>query len=225
MKKQFALLILILFAVQSCKNDTDKTQDLNDTIVIKSQDTIIENTEKNNVSTIYNSKYLDIENALVNDHKAILSREEFDALHQKIDSSATTVWECGSPFEWIDKEWMTKTYGAESKEKGTFENFDGKITTLYENNIQFITNNHIVLFDTALASDNTFKIRDHKIILDKNTTLEHFQKIFPNTEIENLQNKNEVRARLYLEKDSDDAFLFYFKNGKLAYFNLWWLLC
>jgi hypothetical protein len=225
MKKQFALLILIALAFQSCKNNNDKIQDSTDNIVLKREDTIFENKGKFTADTIYNSKFIDIENVLINDHKAIVSKNEFDAIYPKSDSVKTTLWECGSPFEWLDKAWMIKTYGPENKEKGTFERFNGEITTIYEKGIQFTTNNHIVLFDKALASKTTFKIRNYKVKLDKNTTLKEFKKIFPNTEIEGLENKNEVRARFYLEKDSDDAFLFYFKDGKLDYFTLWWLLC
>ena len=77
----------------------------------------------------------------------------------------------------------------------------------------------------AFAKNNSFKIISHNITLDENTTLEEFKKIFPNIEIENLENPNYVKARFYLGKDEDDAFLFCFKNGKLDYFTLWWLLC
>jgi len=225
MKRSFALLILIALALQCCKSNTEKIQDPEDSILIKNEEKTLKYKKKLISNAIYNSKFIEIENVLINDHKAILSKNEFDALYQKNDSAKTSLWECGNPFDWLDKDWMVKTYGEINKEKGTFERFDGKITTIYEKEIQFNTNNHIVLFEKALISSNSFKISNHNITLDKGTTLEGFKKIFPNTEIENLENRNEVRARFYLEKNSDDAFLFYFKNGKLEYFTLWWLLC
>jgi hypothetical protein len=40
-----------------------------------------------------------------------------------------------------------------------------------------------------------------------------------------LDEKNEVRFRLLLDKNNEDAFLFYFKDGKLDSFTLWWVLC
>ena len=166
-----------------------------------------------------------IKNATVNHHPIILDQKEFEKIYKKIDSTSTTLWECGNPFDWLDKDWMRKKYGSENKDKGTFENFDGKITTIYSKEIEFNTNNHIVLFNTAFAKKNSFQIPSHHINLDQNTTLEEFKTIFHNLELEKLENPNEVRFRMYLSHSSDDAFLFYFKNGKLNYFTLWWLLC
>ena len=237
MKKNITLTIFILtfLTIISCKNEKKEQQkDENISVQTNSnfqsisqqgKDTIIENKKSLNSNSIYNSKFIEIKNVLVNGHKVILLKNEFDAIYAKNDSTKTILWECGSPFEFLDKDWMIKTYGNENKEKGTFENFNGEITTIYRKNIEFSTNNHIVLFDVAFAENNSFKIISHNIILDKNTTLEQFKKIFPNTEIENLESKNEVRARFYLAKNMEDACLFYFKNGNLDYFTLWWLLC
>lgn len=224
------LLILIFLTTISCKSEKKEQQrDENVDLQTKNnfQNTnqqLIIKKEKLNNNPIYNSKFIEIKNSLINGHKVILLKNEFDAIYKKNDSIKTTLWECGSPFEWLDKEWMVKTYGVVNKE-GTFNRFNGEITTIYDKNIEFSTNNHLVLFDMAHAKNNSFKIISHNIILDENTTLEEFKKIFPNIEIENLENKNDVRARFYLGKDIDDAFLFYFKNGKLDYFTLWWLLC
>ncbi|TWH99700.1 hypothetical protein IQ05_03041 [Flavobacterium tiangeerense] len=229
------LFILTLATIISCKNEKNE-QKKNENVSVQTndnfpktnqqgKDTIIEKKEKLNNNSIYNSKFIEIKNSLINGHKVILLKNEFDAIYKKNDSLKTTLWECGSPFEWLDKEWMVKTYGVENKEKGTFDRFNGEITTIYDKNIKFTTNNHIVLFDMAFAKNNSFKIISHNITLDKNTTLKEFKKIFPKIEIENLENPNNVRARFYLGKVEDDAFLFYFKNGKLDYFTLWWLLC
>ena len=180
--------------------------------------------QKNHLN-IYNSNILGIENALVNNHKIILSLDDFNKIYPKINSTKTDAWDCGSPFEWLDKEWMTKTYGNKNEETGTFDNFNGKITTIYGDNIEFASDNHIVLFQSAKAENNIFMIKSPEITLDKNTTLENFQKIFPKVEKEILKNPNEVRFRFYLGPEEGGAFLFYFKNGKLDYLTLWWQLC
>lgn len=174
---------------------------------------------------IYNSKYLAIKDARVNNHAIILNQKEFNKIYTKIDSTRTILWECGNPLDWLDKDWMTKKYGPINKDTGTFENFDGEITTIYGKEIEFDTNNHIVLFNSASAKNHSFQIPSHHINLNENTTLDDFKKLFPDAEIEKLENPNEVRYRFYLDEKSGDAFLFYFKNGKLNYFTLWWLLC
>ena len=232
MKTIFTLLLLIILSCQNEKKEKTKKENVsiqtNNNFQNTNQqvkDTIIENKGKLNINSIYNSKFIEIKNVLVNGHKVILLKNEFDAIYPKNDSIKTTLWECGSPFDWLDEEWMIKTYGVENEEKGMFERFNGEITTIYGKNIEFSTNNHIVLFDMAFAQNNSFNIISHNITLDQNTTLEKFKKIFPNAEIENLDDKSEVRTRFYLGNDSDDAFLFYFKKGKLNYFKLWWLLC
>lgn len=237
MKKSIILTILVLtfLTIISCKNKK-KEQPKNENVRVQTnnnfqntiqqiKDTINENKKKLSINSIYHSKFIEIKNVLVNGHKVILFKNEFDALYPKNDSIKTTLWECGSPFEWLDKEWMVKTYGVKNKEKGTFERFNGEITTIYGEKNEFSTNNHIVLFDMASAENNTFKIVSHNITLDRNTTLEEFKKVFPNTEIENLENKSEAWARFNLGKEKDEAFRFCFKNGKLNYFTLWWLLC
>lgn len=215
-----SFLFLVGLTFQSCEN--------------KNKETTKGNSKDKNIGSInnvsketfrYNLTTIDIENVLINGHKIILTKSEFDSHYKNIDSTKTYVWECGSPFESIDEKWMTKTYGKKNKEKGTFENFNGEITTIFCKDIEFSTNKHIVLFDRAFAQNNSFKIISKDVTLDKNTTLEDFKKTFPNIEMEELGNKNECRFRLSLIKDGDGAFLFYFKNGKLDYFNLWFVLC
>ena len=189
------------------------------------KDSTIANRKIPQVISTYHSKFIAIENVLINGHEVILPKKQFEELYPNIDSTKTDVWECGDPFEWLDKEWLEKTYGAANNDGESFENYHGEVTTIYGKNIEFTTNSHMVLFDEALAENNSLTIKSHNITLDKNTTLEQFKKIFPNTEIENFDNSNELRARFYLGKEIDDAFLFYFKDGKLISFTLWWLLC
>lgn len=173
----------------------------------------------------YTSNYISTEDVLVNGHNVFFKKTEFDALYKnKIDSTRTDVWDCGTPFEWLDDKWMTEKYGPKSKE-GDLENFNGEITTLFGKGITLSTNNHMVLFDTGYAENNSLTIVSHNIRLDKNTTLEDFKKWFPKAEIEKMDKPNEVRFRFSIEKNIEDSFLFYFKDGKLEYFTLWWLLC
>lgn len=226
MKNQFKILtVLILVLLQSCKEKNEEIPEIQKVTFAKEIDTISEKKQKLDIETIYSSKFLDIDNVLVNGNKIILSKKEFDDFYKNIDSTKTQLWECGNPLDFLDEKWMIETYGAINKEKGTFENFNGEITTIYGNDAEFATNNHIVLFDEAFAKSNSFKILSHNIVLDKNTTLESFKKTFPNAAIEKVENENECRARFYLDSEADDAFLFYFKNGKLNYLRLWWLLC
>lgn len=119
-----------------------------------------------------------IENAQVNGNDIVLSQEQFQKLYSKHDSIKSEAWDCGSPFEWLDKKWMEKTYGKD------LLNFDGKITTFYTGNAEFISNNHKVIFSIAKSGNNRFEIRSHHIILTNNTTVAEFQKLFPKLKIE-----------------------------------------
>jgi hypothetical protein len=226
-----SILFLVGLTFQSCENKNKETAKENSkdknigSLNNESKETLSIKRGTNNDSFKYYLKTIDIENVLINGHKIILTKSEFDSYYKKIDSTKTYVWECGSPFESLDEKWMTKTYGKQNDEKGTFENFNGEITTIFCKDIEFSTNKHIVLFDRAFAQNNSFKIISKDLTLDKNTTLKNFKKTFPNVEMEELDNKNESRFRLSLIKDGDGAFLFYFKNGKLDYFTLWFVLC
>ena len=87
-----------------------------------------------------------------------MTKDEFESIYTHTDSTKTQLWECGSPFEWLDEKWMVKAYGEKDKGTGIFKNFNGEITNIYSQNIDFTTNNHIVLFDTGFAANNSFKI-------------------------------------------------------------------
>lgn len=177
-------------------------------------------------SKVYDFKYLEMENVLVNGHKVYLDKKEFDALYKnKIDSNKTDIWECGTPFEWLDEKWMAQKYGPKS-ELGDLPNFDGKITTIYVKNIEFNTNNHMVLFNSGNVENNSFHIVSHNITLDKNTKLKDFKKLFPKGDYYVLEDSDEMHARFSIGKnDVEDAFHLVFKNGKLELVTLWWLLC
>jgi len=221
-------ILFVIFFLFSCKDDkkeplpTEILNEISSTKPIK-KDSI--KRLKKTASKPYLSAFLKIEDALMNDNKIILEKKIFDELYPKRDSVKTEIWECGNPFNWLDDKWMIKTYGKYDRERDTFGDFDGKLTSIFTKNARFDTNNHIVLFNGALSKGNNLKIKSHQIVLDENTTLEEFQRFFPNLKKEELEHKNEYRFRIGIEKNNDDAFLFYFENGKLKSFNLWWLLC
>ncbi|MBS7231862.1 hypothetical protein KHA90_12590 [Flavobacterium psychroterrae] len=164
-------LFLFLFTIlTACNNHNKEEKEFKKSINKESVSPSIAKTKFGNKS-IYDLKFITIKNVLINDHRVILSKVEFESIYTHIDSTKTRIWECGSPFDWIDREWMTKTYGEKDRETGVFDKFNGEITTIYSKNIEFATNNHIVLFDTGFADNNSFKIISHNIILNKNTTL------------------------------------------------------
>jgi hypothetical protein len=214
----FSLLSLLSCRESEPKDNLNPASEKKDSVKTIAQENPVKAEPKS-----YSLAYLKMEDVLLNGNKILLDKTDFEKIYRKIDSTRTDLWECGNPLDFLDEEWMTKTYG--KRESGSFEKFDGNITTIYTQNIQFITNNHMVLFDTAQADKNTFKIISSNIILDQNTTIEDFQKQFPKLEKEATEDPAVFRFRIPTGKDHDDAFLFYFKNGKLEYTTLWFLLC
>ncbi|MFC3159858.1 hypothetical protein ACFOEQ_16420 [Chryseobacterium arachidis] len=196
---------------------------------MKSNSSVQISSEKDSLNTNHISKkispspftddHLALENVLVNGNDIILSKAKFGKIYPKHDSVKTELWECGSAFDWLDKEWMEKTYGKD------LVNFDGKITTFYVNHAEFNSDNHIILFSQAQADKNDFEIKSHHITLNKNTTINKFQKLFPKLKKDETDQKNVVSFRIPVAKDGEDSFIFYFKDGKLESFYLWWLLC
>ena len=219
----FIVFIMMLIACRNEEKPKNKPKNERQT-TIQVQPITLKTTEPKK-PIVYKERYMSIKDVLVNGHDMILSRRKFNSLYKKIDSSKTALWECGDPFEWLDEKWMKATYGEKSEKAGTFEKYDGNVTTLFAKNIEFNTNNHIVLLNTAFAKSNSFEIPSHRIVLDKNTSVEDFRKTFPLAKMEKVEDPDEVRFRFYLEAPADDSFLFYFKNGKLNYLKLWWLLC
>lgn len=227
------LCILLALTIPGCKDGKKKQGKSQANLTIDTAglddnkakiDTAGLNSKKAGHFIAYQSNVIETKDVLINGHAAILPYSKFNSVYSAIDSSRTAIWECGDPFEWLDALWMKETYGDKDEAKGTFEQYDGKVTTLFVKDIKFNTNNHIVLFNTASAKSNSFEIPSHHILLNQNTSLDDFKKMFPNSKVEKRENSETV-VRFYLKRNADDAFLFYFKNGKLNYFSLWWLLC
>jgi hypothetical protein len=228
MKLTLCYIVLAVFFL-GCKNgEKSKAKSTIDTAGIEGNkikiNTADPNRKKDRNFIAYHSNEIEIKDVLINRHAVILPNSKFNSLYKEIDSSKTSIWEYGDPFEWLDAEWMKETYGDKNETKGTFEKYDGKVTTLSVKDIKFDTNKHIVLFNTAYAKSNSFEIPSHHIVLNQHTSEDDFKKMFPNSKMEKLEN-SEALFRFSVKRNMDDAFLFYFKNGKLNYFSLWWLLC
>ncbi|WP_336690278.1 MULTISPECIES: hypothetical protein [unclassified Chryseobacterium] len=224
MKSKIFGSLLIFLALWSCqkkeKEDLKSLQDKDSLQTTINKDSLrTEKLSENEVPKVFTDDFLKIENAQVNGNDIVLSQEQFQKLYSKHDSIKSEAWDCGSPFEWLDKKWMEKTYGKD------LMSFDGKITTFYAGNAEFISNNHKVIFSSAKSGNNRFEIRSHHIILTNSTTVAEFQKLFPKLKIEDTDQKNVQSFSIPVGKETEDSFMFYFKDGKLDNFNLWWLLC
>lgn len=226
MKLNAFKLILLLFCTAACEKNTkeDHISAQNNTDSISSGKTK-EKIYKKNLSSVFNQDHLPLNNVLVNRNSILTPKEDFKTMYAKADSVKAEIWECGNPFEWLDKEWMAKTYGNYSTDKGTFGDFDGTVSSIYLGNSTYTTNEHVVLFDRTQMEGNEIFIKSHQILLTENTTIEEFQKLFPQIKKSETDVKNTFIFRIPLAKDNDDAFLFFFTNGKLNNVKLWWLLC
>lgn len=221
-KKYFILLLksIMLMLVISCGNNTDKNNK------DKNQNTVdtVSKSQKTVQPVAYTLDTLSINDVTFNNQKVLIPNTEFNQ-YFKVDSSKSDVWECGDPFTYLDKEWMEKTYGKFDPNKGTYKNFDGKITTFFVGNTQFSSNNNKVLFGESKAKGNKLSITNNSITLDENTTLEDFKKIFPKATIDPAEEPGEQVARISADKIGGDFWIFNFKNSKLNFYTLFWDLC
>ena len=148
MKDKILTGLLMFLALWSCqKKEKENLKSLQDKdclqTIIKQESLPKEKQSEKELHKVFTDDLLKIENVQVNGNDIVLPQEQFQKLHPKHDSVKTEPWECGSPCEWLDKSWMEKTYGKD------LVNFDGKITTFYTNNAEFISNNHKVIFSSA----------------------------------------------------------------------------
>ncbi len=215
------LLCFLLTAFAGCKSGVPSQTEEPETAVSD----LLPGTQKEEMVPRYDYDTLGLDGALVNGHPIIMPQKAFEKAYGSLDSATTDLWECGSPFGYLDDAWMAKTYGAYDTLKGEYATFNGYFTTLFVRKASFSSNGHIVLFAEADAAGNNFSLPASRVVIDKNTTLEAFEKAFPKILPEMLDNGLDRRYRIPLSKISDDAFLFYFEGGKLVSFTLWWLLC
>jgi len=173
----------------------------------------------------YLIKSLSLNAILINGIKPMLSYKSFQKHYPKPERANKTLWECGSPFDVLDKDWMIRTYGPYNQQKGTFDRHDGQITTLYVNGAQYATNGHMALLVKADAVHNPVSIPSHGIFLNVQTSIEMFERLFPHLSPENMEDNETIRYRIPTEPEYDDALLFYFKNRKFDHIELWFLLC
>lgn len=168
---------------------------------------------------------LPLNTILINGNSPQLTIHQFYKIYPRQSNVKKSVWECGSPFDSIDRDWMIKTYGPYDQQHGTFKNYDGQITTMSVNTAEYATNGHMVLLVNAASASNTVIIPSHRIKLNSQTKTAEFEKLFPNVRPEQTGDTSVVRYRIPIKHDYDDAFLFYFKDGKFDHIDLWFLLC
>lgn len=224
MKSKILVALLIFLALWNCqkkeKEDLKSHQNKDSLKTITKHDRLHQETlSENETPKVFADDFLKIENVLVNGNNIILSESDFEKLYPETDSVKSESWDCGSPFEWLDKTWMEKTYGKD------LIKFDGKLSTFYTHNAEFISNSHKVIFSSAKSKGNRFEIKSHHIILTDNTTVAEFQKLFPKIKKDNNDQNNTIVFSIQLSKDIEDSFEFHFVDGKLKEFRLWWLLC
>ncbi len=224
--RKLHILIFVPLIVLSCDRNSDKSISTEKSSnKQQGHENSFRQSKKGYIPRPYNSSILSIHDVSVNGQKILMSKESFNLTYNQIDSVIVESRECGNPFEWLDKKWMTKTYGEYNDQIGTFENFNSHISVFHSKHASFDSNNHLYLLNTAYADKNTVRINSNNIILTNQTTLAEFENLFPKAEKEILIDSKQVRFRLFTESEYDNSFLFYFENNRFLYVNLWWLLC
>ncbi|MFZ5551793.1 MAG: hypothetical protein ACOZCO_01660 [Bacteroidota bacterium] len=152
------------------------------------------------------------ENASLNGKPFLLTQKKFFD-PEKPDSKQTEEYGCGSPFDWLDKE-----YAHDS------------ITVYQCGNRKYISNGNMYLLTEFEMSGNELYLDNGKIKLNESTTSEDFANYFLKpVEIAERESKvnpdGDAEVRLYFKCNFDDHWIFVFKNGKLFSVKLWWLLC
>ena len=86
--KTKSLLLLLLFTILiACNSRNEKAKESKKSIEAKQEvNTSIDPKEKLKDKSIYDSKFLEKENVLINDHKVILTKDEFEL--QKLKENA-----------------------------------------------------------------------------------------------------------------------------------------
>ena len=104
---------------------------------------------------------------------------------------------------------MVKEYGEKDEYVRTFARLDGKITRFSIKGFDFDSNNHLVIIDSGKAEANTFKVISNHFVLDENTTVFAFKKLFPNVEMQETDEKNKVRFRLPIAENFEAIFILF----------------
>jgi hypothetical protein len=156
MKSKIFGALLMFLALWSCqkkeKEDLKSLQDKDSLQTIIKQDSLHkEKQSENETPKVFTDDFLKIENVQVNGNDIVLPQEQFQNFIQnmillKLNHGTAEALLNGL----IKRGW--KTYGKD------LLNFDGKITTFYTNNAEFISNNHKVIFSSAKSGNNRFEI-------------------------------------------------------------------
>jgi hypothetical protein len=115
--------LLTVFVLLNCQKKNDKSSVTTENLIKSETDSNVKpnnNAELKEItlpkSQAFTKDFLEIEDAEINGHQIVLSLAEFDRLYPTKDSVKTDVWECGSPFEWLDENWMIRTYGRKNSQ-------------------------------------------------------------------------------------------------------------
>lgn len=105
MKLLYVVLNLAFFFLLSCegkenikKSPGQKLKKSESVVILKKNTNVLAQRK----DFIFQSKYLAVDDFLVNGNKMIQSKTEFYSDRKKIDSTSSELWECGSPFDWLD---------------------------------------------------------------------------------------------------------------------------
>lgn len=187
----------------SCKKET-KSDSLG---ITYTQDSTNSDTDADEKSQIPQPDTLSLNNTSFDKHSLFQSRKE---VRDKIDSTVYKIWECGNPFEWMDE-----------------EADNDSIYHLYQDGKEYITNGSHILLYKAYFKNHRLLIKNKNVILSESTTLEQFKVLFP-TSFTHWKHKSNEYDKLQVsfnQEVSEDGWRFYFKNGYLYKFELYWWIC
>jgi len=212
------ILFLLVVLAFSCKNKHKGLSIVKSTIISPKRDSTLLNIklQTKELSTQNGLDTLAIKNVKFNDKPMLFLLKDLNV--RNVDSIKYNLWECGNPFEWMDKR-----YSVDS------------LRHIYVQKLEYITNENKILLYSANFENNEFVASDRNIILNSKTTLNDFKMLFPNSYRqyikEKLSNPENYKREDYIivsfnTKQSDDYWIFSFnKKGILIKFELYWLLC
>ncbi len=213
MKK--ALVFLIIILAVSCRKIEKNNKVANTSFQVKKDSYLLSNKIKEiDTLEIYNWDTLSIESVKFNKKNMLFSLADLDS--KKIDSISYDLWACGNPFEWMDEK-----YPADS------------LRDIHIKGSRYITNENSVLLMSSIIKNNELKFHNN-IRINEFTTIDNFKKIFPRSyktfiRAKKLNPENYVEYDyiniVFFKEQPSDHWIFYFKDGLLIKFELYWWLC
>lgn len=191
--------IVLILIFTSCKISVGETSKANPSLIIEKVKKQ-KGTNKKRIDT------LPLEKVKFNTKSLFL---DYSQITKENDSIRIVEWECGNPFNWEGE----------------------KFEHVYKEEEEYVTNEKkVVLLRAPFILNNKleFKIDDKEITFTKDTEIEKFKSLFPNSEISDYTNEGKGYI-CYVSFNTDvteNSWMFYFdKNKKLEKFELYWWLC